>query len=116
MSTSRRSRALLIAGLAAMILGAIDPLEGSPVIVLGAALVMSAAYLGKSRYTAFLTESFVLVLVGVATMFILSAFGGVGGSSGRSYWWAVPVLTYPVGWLMAIIGAIRRLREPPAVA
>ncbi|WP_166790785.1 hypothetical protein [Cryobacterium mannosilyticum] len=36
----------------------------------------------------------------------MSALGGVGGTSGVSMWWSILVLPYPVGWLMALVGAI----------
>jgi hypothetical protein len=47
--------------------------------------------------------------VGVAAMFVLSAFGGIGGKSGHSMWWGVLILPYPVGWLMALAGAVLAL-------
>ena len=111
MPRPRWLRALLVVGLAAMILGVIDPLEGSVVIVVGAALVVVAANVARSRYAGFLTRSFALILVGVAAMVMLSWMGGVGGTTGRSYWWAALILSYPIGWVMAVIGAVRWLRE-----
>jgi hypothetical protein len=39
-------------------------------------------------------------------MFALSAVGGIGGKSGHSMWWGVLILHYPVGWLMALLGAV----------
>jgi hypothetical protein len=49
---------------------------------------------------------FILIAVGVGAMFVLSAFGGIGGKSGHSMWWGVLILPFPVGWLMALAGAI----------
>ena len=43
----------------------------------------------------------------------MSALGGLGGESGRTIWWGLVLLPYPVGWVMGVIGAIRRLREAP---
>jgi len=36
----------------------------------------------------------------------LSSLGGIGGKSGRSLWWGLALLPYPVGWLMALIAAV----------
>ncbi len=41
----------------------------------------------------------------------MSAIGGIGGSTGRSMWWALVLLPYPVGWVMGFAGVIRALRE-----
>jgi hypothetical protein len=94
-----------------MVIGAIDPLEGSLIILPGTGMVALGALLGKSRYRKFLYWSFALVAVGVGALFGVSALGGFGGRSGLSLWWAIVILPYPIGWIMAIVGAIKRLRE-----
>lgn len=108
---SRWSRILVIVGLVAMVIGAIDPLEGSLVILPGVGLVTLGALLGKSRHRILLYWSFVLVAVGVGALWGLSALGGFGGNSGRSNWWGLVLLPYPVGWIVGLVGVIRRLRE-----
>ena len=105
------SRILVIAGLAGMLIGAVDPLEGSLIILPGVGLVALGALLGKSRRRMLLCWSFALVTVGVAAMFVLSWFGGIGGNTGRSMWWAIFILPYPVGWIMGLAGAILALIE-----
>jgi hypothetical protein len=107
------SRILVIVGLVAMLIGAIDPLEGSLVILPGIGMVALGALLGGSRYRKSLTWSFVLAGVGVGALWGLSAFGGIGGPGELSIWWGLLLLPYPAGWLMGLIGAIRRLREIP---
>lgn len=109
--TGRWSRILVIVGLVAMVIGALDPLEGSLVILPGTGLVALGARLGNSRHRILLYWSFVLVAVGVGALWGLSALGGFGGISGRTNWWALVLLPYPVGWIMGLAGAIRRLRE-----
>ncbi len=111
---ARWSRILVIAGLVAMLLGALDPLEGSVVIVAGLAASALGAWIGGSRHRSFLAASFGLAAIGVAALFGMSAMGGVGGTSGRSIWWLLLALPYPIGWVMGLVGTIRRLREPPA--
>jgi hypothetical protein len=108
---SRWSRILVIAGLVAMVIGVFDPLEGSLVILPGTGLVALGAVLANSRHRILLCWSFVLMTVGVGTLWGLSALGGFGGNSGRSNWWALILLPYPFGWIMGLVGAIRILRE-----
>ena len=108
---SRWSRILVIVGLVAMLIGAVDPLEGSLVILPGTGFVVLGALLGKSQHRVFLFCSFVLVAIGVGAMWGLSALGGLGGNTGRSNWWGLVLLPYPAGWIMGLVGAIRRLRE-----
>ena len=109
----RWSRILVVVGLVAIPVGAADPLEGSLVILPGTGLLALAAWLGNSRHRRLLYWSCALVATGVGAMWGMSAVGGLGGSTGRSMWWAVLLLPYPAGWIMALVGAIRRLREAP---
>lgn len=105
------SRILVIVGLLAMVTGAIDPLEGSLVILPGTALVTLGAWLGNSRHRRLLVWALALVALGVGAMWGLSACGGVGGSSGHAWWWVLVLLPYPAGWILGLVGAWRRLRE-----
>jgi hypothetical protein len=107
----RWSHRLLGIGTAALVLGAIDPLEGSLVLVAGAGVAMVAAHLAHLRARRWLDWGVALEVLGVAALWALSAAGGVGGSTGRSYWWALLLLPYPVGWLLSLSGAVRSLRE-----
>lgn len=115
-ASGRWSRVLLVVGLVAMLVGAVDPLEGSAVILPGIALVLVGGMLGRSRHRKWLLLSFVLVAVGVGVMFGLSALGGLGGETGRSYLWAIFLLPYPAGWIMGCVGAVRCLRERPSAS
>jgi hypothetical protein len=105
------STILVIVGIIAMLVGAIDPLEGSLIILPGSGMVALGALLGKSRYRRLLYSAFVLIAVGVGVMFGLSMLGGVGGSTGRSNWWLLFVLPYPIGWIIGLVGTILRLIE-----
>jgi hypothetical protein len=108
---SRWSRILVVAGLVAMAIGALDPLEGSLVILPGTGLIALGALLSNSRHRFLVSWSFLLVGAGVGAMWGLSAIGGFGGTSGRSNWWALVLVPYPVGWVMGLVGAVRILRE-----
>lgn len=105
---------LILIGLIAMFIGAIDPLEGSVIILPGSALVALGALVGKVPRRKLLYWAFGLTAFGIATMFVMSAFGGVGGNSGHSRWWLLVFLPYPVGWIIEVIGAILSLRKPAA--
>ncbi len=104
-------RVLLWTGLILMLIGAVDPLEGSVVIVIGAALALTGSVLGKSRHRKILAWALGLVVFGVAVMFGVSAIGGFGGSTGHSMWWALTILPYPAGWILGLVGVVRALRE-----
>jgi hypothetical protein len=105
------SRVLVIVGLVAMVLGAIDPLEGSFVILPGSVLLTVGALLAGTRYKKLILWSLARVVIGVGALWGMSAIGGFGDTSGRSNWWALVMAPYPVGWVMGIVGAILKLRE-----
>ena len=105
------SRIVSVVGLVAIVVGAIDPLEGSLLILPGTFLLALGAWLGHSRHRRLLYWAFALVALGVGLLWGISAVGGFGGSTGRSMWWALLLLPYPVGWVMALVGAIRHWRE-----
>jgi len=105
------SAVLVAVGLLAMLVGAIDPLEGSFVILPGSGLVALGAFLGNSRHRALLCWAFVLIVAGVGAMVVLSMFGGIGGRSGHLMWWGLFILPYPVGWIMGLAGVIFRMIE-----
>jgi len=102
------SRVLLVVGSCAMLIGCLDPMEGSLVILPGSGLVTLGTFLGNSerrllRYWVFILAS---IAVGVGALFALSAFGGVGGRSGHSMWWGVLILPYPIGWIMGVVSLL----------
>jgi hypothetical protein len=100
------SKILTVAGGLAMVVGAIDAMEGSLAILPGAGLLALGTWLAgaERRAIASNTWAFVLVAIGVGALWGLSAVGGFGGSSGRSNWWGLMLLPYPIGWNMAIWG------------
>ena len=112
----RRARILIIAGLLVMVVAAIDPLEGSIVVVLGAGMVALGARLSRSRHLVYLSCCLMMLFVGVAALWGLSAIGGFGGTSGRSDSWGLLIVPYPIGWLAAFIGGVRALGEARGVA
>jgi hypothetical protein len=110
------SKLLIGVGLAAMVFGAIDPLEGSLVIFPGSAMVAVGAGVGQVPHRRLIYWGLGLVFLGVAALWWLSALGGVGPGTGRSMWWLLVVLPYPIGWLMQVIGGGLELRRRHAEA
>ncbi len=100
------SRVLIVVGGIAMLVGAIDPMEGSIVILPGSGLVALGTYLGQGerRLIAYRVWVFILIAAGVGALWGLSMVGGFGGSSGRSNVWGVLILPYLIGWSMGIWG------------
>ena len=98
----RWTRGFGAAGFIAMLVGAVDPLEGSVLIVFGSGLVALGAFLthDKRDLLAYRTVVFILIAAGVAALWWDSS----GGRSGRSMWWSVLLLPYPAGWIMAVWG------------
>ena len=100
-----------------MVVGTLDPMEGSLLILPGSGLVALGTFLGGSdRWTVlYWVWAFILIAGGVGALFGLSALGGIGGTSGRSMWWGLLILPYPIGWLMAlaggVVGSIRLLKN-----
>jgi hypothetical protein len=106
LSRSLCSRILIVLGSIGMLVGAIDPMEGSAVILPGSLLVALGTFLGQCerRLIAYRAWVFILVAIGVGAMWVLSSAGGIGGKSGHSMWWGVLILPYLIGWSMGIWG------------
>jgi len=107
------ARILFPLGVIAMVVGVLDPLEGSVVILTGSGLVAIGTWLGHhDKETAvYRTWLFGMIALGVIAMFVMSAMGGLGGKTGRSMWWGLVLLPYPVGWLLSMANLIARLIE-----
>ena len=94
-----------------MLIGALDPLEGSVIILVGCGMVVLGAFLGdnRRRVPMYWVCVLLLIVMGVTVMFVLSVSGGIGGESGHSMWWGVLMLPYPVGWIMGVTNLLFRL-------
>ncbi len=104
------ARILFTLGVMAMFVGALDPLEGSVVILIGSGLVALGTWLGHQERALciYRTCLFGLIAFGVIALFGLSALGGLGGERGLSPWWGL-LLPYPLGWLLGVANLVSRL-------
>jgi hypothetical protein len=100
------SRILTIVGGIVMLLGAIDPMEGSALVLPGSGLFALGTIVGQGerRLVAYRAFVFVLIAFGVGALWWLSSVGGFGGTSEYSACWGILVLPYPVGWWLGICG------------
>lgn len=97
---------LTIFGGVAMAVGALDPLEGAPLILGGSGLVALATLFARlpRRVARWRWCGFALVAVGVALLWYISRRGGFGGPSGRSPWWGLLGVPYFAGWSLLVWG------------
>lgn len=100
------SSAVSVIGGAGLVVGSLDPMEGSALILPATGLLMLASYMrsDERRLIVYRVWGFILVSLGVAALFALSAIGGIGGSSGRSVWWGLLILPYLIGWSIDVWG------------
>ena len=97
---------MIVIGSIGLLAGALDPLEGSVAILIGSGLVALGTFLahGERRIIRYRALVFLLIAIGVAALWGLSAAGGIGGKSGHSMWWGLLLLPYLIGYPMAIVG------------
>ena len=84
---SRWPRGLVIAGLAAIALGTLDPLEGWVVILGGITLVTLGAFLAHSPLRSRMYTALALAVIGVGALWGLSAAYGLVGVWPVTVWW-----------------------------
>jgi hypothetical protein len=85
------------------ILGTLDPMEGSVLILVGALIIALMQYLQKGKYWKWFVFFTALIIFGVFFLFYLSSLGGFGGSSRLSIWCGLTIIPYPIGWLGIVI-------------
>jgi hypothetical protein len=108
MNREKLLRILHIVGVVAMVVGVIDPLEGSVVIAGGSILLAISATMTGDRQSKLFLAASAMIVTGVFFMFYLSSRGGIGGTSALSWWWGLLMAPYPLGWLMAMVLLIMR--------
>ncbi|MEW6135052.1 MAG: hypothetical protein HPY80_09570 [Bacteroidales bacterium] len=100
-------------GSALLVIGAVDPLEGSVLITIGSGLLTFVAFKNRRKDRNRLIAGFISILVGVFFLFLFSSFGGFGGPNGIAWGWSVLILPYPAGWFYTIGLLLARLKAKP---
>ncbi len=103
MNRERWLRIGFIAGIVLFLLGSIDPLEGSGLIALGGIMLAVVARRLEDPHWKYYRLAAILLVVGVALLWIFSALGGFGGEATLAWGWAWLLLPYPVGWFMVLV-------------
>lgn len=100
------SKTIIVSGFIAMLVGALDPLEGSLLILPGSALLAWGTWLKQQNSVQFRFRLglFICIAIGVSALFIVSTLGGFGGESDLSWWWSSFILLYILGWSAEIWG------------
>ena len=112
MDQSKKYQIAFITGVVFFLLGTIDPLEGSVLVALGSGILAWVSYLAKEPHFKYYRIAAILIFIGVVCLWVLSAYGGFGGDTGRPDSWALILIPYPVGWLMVLVLLFRRLFVP----
>jgi hypothetical protein len=92
-----------ITGGLAVLVGGIDPLDGAIVVLAGAALLAAAAMIAPCNHAVRTSRAInlTLTIVGFAAIWIMTALGGIGGATGRSFLWAWLGLPWVAGWSLS---------------
>lgn len=100
------NRRFYVTGIILIIIGALDPMEGSILIELGSLLLTITTQLSKDRHKFLFLICFLLISIGFFSLWFISALGGFNPKT--EWWWLVLILPYPIGWLSTIILLITR--------
>lgn len=97
------TQALTVPGGLAVLIGGFDPLDGAVVVLAGTALLAAAATVAPCDrgVRTMRAMNFVLTAFGCVAIWILSAQGGVGEATGRSFLWAFLGLPLVAGWSLS---------------
>lgn len=102
----RLDRALVTAGHLLTLVGALDPLEGSLLVLPGCVLVAVAAWRLSlpRRVRHYRVVVALLAVFGVSALWLISGAGGIGGRGGLPLTWALLSLPYPVALVASFSG------------
>lgn len=101
--STRLQEIMRICGITLLFLGALDPMEGSVLIALGAVFLAWEAIRTNRSGKRWYVYCGLGIAVGVAYLFWISSLGGFGGNTGRSWWWGLGILPYPIGWMLLMV-------------
>jgi len=117
MSTENKSlwnRRFYVTGIILVIMGALDPMEGSVLIELGSILLAITTQFSKDRHKTLFLISTILISIGFFSLWFVSALGGFDPKT--EWWWLLFILPYPIGWLGSVILLIIRVLSKTKVS
>lgn len=103
MTRERKLQIGFIAGVILVLLGTLDPLEGSILILIGSGLLAFVTHLFPDPHARLYRLAAILIAIGVVALWVLSSLGGFGGESDLSWNWGLLILPYPIGWLILLV-------------
>ncbi len=108
---TKLTRILYYAGVVAMILGAVYPLEGSVLILSGNLLLVISMYITNDRQRKQFLATLIMIAVGVFFIYFTWSLREFGGTSKLIWLWDILILLYPAGWIFAMVMLIIRVRQ-----
>lgn len=95
-----------LAGILFFLVGTVDPLEGSVLIVFGSFLMTLWAFLVRSPRLDMHKWATALMIIGVLSIFILSYMGGIKNDDPWKVIKWLLIVPYPAGWFLTIVGSL----------
>jgi hypothetical protein len=102
-------RIVYIFGVVGVIIGALDPLEGSVIIAIGSVLLAVATWFKHDDHRKIFLFTAIGIVFGVSLMFVFSDMGGFSKDAPLSWGWSLLIAPYPLGWLVNILYLMYRL-------
>jgi len=84
-------------GIALILLGSLDPMEGSVLISLGSIVFAIASWLQQKAWKWHTVVAATSIGFGVSALWIVSSKGGFDPAT--EWWWLLAILPYPIAWL-----------------
>jgi hypothetical protein len=84
-------------GIALIVLGSLDPMEGSILINIGSILLAISGFILGRRWKWWSLIASISITIGVISLWSVSSLGGFDPET--EWWWLLAILPYPVGWL-----------------
>jgi hypothetical protein len=97
----KRTALFLKIGIALVLVGSLDPMEGSLVINVGSIVIAICTWIQNNRWKWWSFAATTLITVGVVSLWTVSSFGGFEPET--EWWWLCAILPYPVGWLATLM-------------
>lgn len=89
-------------GMVMFILGTLDPLEGSPLLLTGGILMARMQYLNQNKLWKWYRIGALSIVFGFVALHFLSYLGGFGPDD-LAWGWALFLLPYLIGWLIFVL-------------